>query len=63
MNDRKFTVDWLIKYQKDHDVVVLIHPPEATEVFPDRKEKVEKILSHCEEIVTFKKYLEINGLL
>jgi len=63
MNDRKFTVDWLIKYQKDHDVVVLIHPSEATEVFPDRKEKVEKILSRCEVVVTFKRYLEINGFL
>jgi hypothetical protein len=63
MDDKKFTVDWLIKYQKNHDVVVLIHPLEATEVFPDRKEKVEKILSCCEEVVTFKKYLEINGFL
>lgn len=60
MDDRKFTVKWLIKYQKDNDVVVLIHPEEATKAYPKRKEKVEKIFARCENIVTFKKYLEIN---
>jgi hypothetical protein len=63
MDDKKFNVDWLIRYQQDHDVVVLVHPSDVTDVFPDRKEKVEKIFNRCKEIVTFKKYLEINRLL
>ena len=37
MNNRKFTIDWLVKYQKDHNVAVLIHPSEKTRVFPDRQ--------------------------
>jgi hypothetical protein len=56
MDDRKFTVDWLIHYQKDNDVVVLIHP-EETKLSPKVAEKVDKIYSRCEKIVSFKEFL------
>jgi hypothetical protein len=60
MDDGKFTVDWLINYQRDHDVVVLIHPRETAELFPRVAEKVDKIYNRCEEIVSFKRYLEMK---
>jgi hypothetical protein len=63
MNDVKFTVEWLIEYQKDHDLVVLIHPSDATGILPACTKKVEKIYSRCEEFVSFKKYLEMKKLL
>jgi hypothetical protein len=58
MNDQKFTVDWLIDYQKDHDVVVLVHPSDATELFPKAARNVDKIYNRCDEIVSFKEYLQ-----
>lgn len=57
MDDSKFTVDWLIDYQRDHDVVVLIHPEDAVGSFPKVAEKVDRIYDCCEEIVSFEKYL------
>lgn len=63
MNDQKFTVDWLIKHQKDYDVVVLIHPLETSGVFPKVAEKVDKIYTRCQDFVSFKKYLEMLKLL
>ena len=58
MDDRKFTVDWLIDYQRDHDVVVLIHPIETTELFPKVAEKVEKVYNRCDKIMSIEEYLQ-----
>jgi hypothetical protein len=63
MNDQKFTVGWLIKHQKDCDVVVLVHPLEASGAFPKVAEKVDKIYTRCQDFVSFKKYLEMLKLL
>jgi hypothetical protein len=60
MEDGKFTVDWLIDYQRDHDVVVLIHPEDASDLFPKVAEKVDMVYARCEEIVSFKEYLRSN---
>ena len=62
MDDSKFSVEWLIEYQKDHDVVVLIHPSDAIKGLPTYIEKVESIYSRCDEFVSFKKYLEIKKI-
>jgi hypothetical protein len=63
MDDKRYTIDWLIEYQKDNDVAVLIHPQEATMFFPDRMRKVEKIFNRCEEIVSFNMYLKMKKIL
>ena len=54
MDDERFTVNWLIDYHRDHDVMVLIHPGDATELFPRVTERVHKIYDPCKEIVSFK---------
>jgi hypothetical protein len=61
MDDERFTVNWLIDYHRDHDVVVLIHPGDATELFPRVAERVHKIYDRCKEIVSFKEYLHANS--
>lgn len=57
MDDSKFTVDWLIDYQSDHDVVVLIHPEDAVGLFPKVARKVDMIYDRCAAVVSFEEYL------
>ncbi len=57
MDDSRFTVDWLIDYQRDHDVVVLIHPEDAVGFFPKVARRVDMIYNRCEDILTFEEYL------
>jgi hypothetical protein len=56
MDDSRFTIDWLVDHQRDHDVVVLIHPEDAVGLFPKVAEKVDMIYDRCDEMVSFEEY-------
>jgi hypothetical protein len=57
MDDNRYTLEWLMRTHKDRDIVVLIHPREYTDVFPDIKDKIERLLCNAGEIINFRNFL------
>jgi hypothetical protein len=61
MDDARYTLEWLKRNHKDKHIVVLIHPREYTDLFPDLREKICDFLSEVDDIVSFREFLGRYG--
>jgi hypothetical protein len=60
MNDSKYTLDWLVRNQKEREIVVLIHPREYTDLFPGLKQKIDQLVSRVDEIMSFSEFIKLH---
>jgi hypothetical protein len=58
MDDRKYTLQWLLRNQWDRNMVVLVHPREYTNLFPKVRENLDTFLRHVDEVTSFRDFIE-----
>jgi hypothetical protein len=58
MDDRRYTLQWLLRNQRDKNVVVLVHPREYTGLFPRIRENLDMFLEHVDEAMSFQDFTE-----
>ena len=61
MDDKKYTLEWLIEAQRNRDIVVLIHPREYTDLFPEFKAKIDELFRRVSGIISFRTFLIRNS--
>ena len=63
-NDEKYTVDWLLDWQKKHDVVICVHPEELSKSIPDLRlktlSKLHNLLTNC-KVLNFTDWLRVKA--
>jgi hypothetical protein len=57
MDERKYTLQWLLRNQRDMNIVVLVHPREYTSLFPGVKENLDTFLGHADEVMSFRDFI------
>jgi hypothetical protein len=61
MNDEKYTLEWLIEAQRKRDIVLLIHPREYTDLFPNLKAKIDELFRRVTGIISFRTFIMRNS--
>lgn len=61
MDDAKYTLEWMKRKHKEKPMVLLIHPREYTDHYPDLADKITAFLSQLDDVVSFREFLGRYG--